>query len=70
MTFNPGLQAYERSYPVANYSRDTCGIVHIIVGSAGNDEGLSSTPEGWMDQVMPMGGQYNIWKQRAVCHTV
>ncbi len=47
-------QAYERAYPVANYARNDCGIVHIIVGSAGNDEGLSTTPNGWIDQVGPM----------------
>lgn len=44
------LQAYERTYPVANFSRNDCGIVHIVVGCAGNDEGLSNV-EGWIDQV-------------------
>jgi hypothetical protein len=44
------LQAYERSYPVANYQRNDCGIVHIVVGCAGNDEGLSNVA-GWVDQV-------------------
>jgi hypothetical protein len=44
------LQAYERSYPVANYQRNDCGIAHIIVGCVGNDEGLSNVA-GWVDQV-------------------
>lgn len=52
IVFNGHVHAYERSYLVANYSRsEPCGIVHIVVGSAGNDEGLSATPDGWIDQV-------------------
>ncbi len=44
------LQAYERSYPVYNFTRIDCGTVHIVVGSGGNNEGLSSFPDGWIDQ--------------------
>jgi hypothetical protein len=51
IVFNGHVHAYERSYPVANFSRsEPCGIVHIVVGSAGNDEGLSALPDGWLDQ--------------------
>lgn len=50
VVFNGHVHAYERTYPVANFSRNDCGIVHIVVGCAGNDEGLSNV-EGWIDEV-------------------
>ena len=39
--FNGHVHSYERSNPVYNYALNPCGMVHIVVGDAGNSEGPS-----------------------------
>ena len=39
--FNGHVHSYERSNPIYNYALNPCGMVHIVVGDAGNSEGLS-----------------------------
>jgi hypothetical protein len=36
---NGHVHSYERSNPVYNYAEDPCGIIHILVGNAGNEDG-------------------------------
>ncbi|OLP85966.1 Purple acid phosphatase 18 [Symbiodinium microadriaticum] len=38
IVFNGHVHSYERSHPVFNFSKDECGITHIVVGDAGNYE--------------------------------
>ena len=39
--FNGHVHSYERTNPVYNYALNPCGMVHIVVGDAGNSEGPS-----------------------------
>ena len=36
---NGHVHAYERTHPVANYNRNPCGPVYVVVGDGGNIEG-------------------------------
>jgi len=50
LVFNGHVHSYERSFPVFNYSRDPCGITHIVIGDGGNYEGpavYEGSPPGW-----------------------
>ncbi|CAE7755898.1 PAP18, partial [Symbiodinium sp. CCMP2456] len=50
VVFNGHVHSYERSHPVFNFSKDECGITHIVVGDAGNYEGPATyegRPPGW-----------------------
>jgi hypothetical protein len=35
------VHAYERTFPVYNYTVNKCGTVHITIGDGGNSEGIS-----------------------------
>jgi hypothetical protein len=35
---NGHIHSYERSFPVYNNTLDPCGIVHLVLGDAGNYE--------------------------------
>lgn len=39
LIFNGHIHSYERSFPVFNYTRNDCGITHIVIGDGGNYEG-------------------------------
>lgn len=50
LVFNGHIHSYERSFPVFNYSRNECGMIHIVIGDGGNYEGPANyegTPPGW-----------------------
>eukprot|EP00884_Botryococcus_braunii_P016935 jgi/Botrbrau1/3925/Bobra.0365s0001.1 len=38
LAFTGHVHAYERSFPVYNFTRDTCGPVYILIGDGGNIE--------------------------------
>ena len=40
VVLNGHVHAYERTYPMYNYTRDDCGPAYITVGDGGNIEGL------------------------------
>jgi len=48
IVFSGHVHSYERSFPVASGSVDTCGITHIVVGDSGNLEG-PAVGDGWKE---------------------
>ncbi|KAL4422377.1 hypothetical protein ABPG75_008574 [Micractinium tetrahymenae] len=42
LVFAGHTHAYERTYPMFNYTREECGTAYITIGDGGNVEGLSS----------------------------
>ena len=46
--------AYERTFPVYNFTANACGPVHIAIGDGGNVEGVAAAVSGG-DAAVPPG---------------